>query len=485
MKSQQRLLIAATFLNLFMLYGNSAQAQSMTSSMDTLYHWVNSNQSIEGRVLNLPHLQYETNDYLLTERSKMSIDTLVMGLQEVENIAIAIEGYTDDIGDEQYNLELSEKRAESVYNYLIQNDIDADRLRYNGFGASNPLVPNTSEENRSLNRRVEIVLKLRDDIQVEQVSQSVYLNNGTVIPVKEYTIDASNLSYLQYGSSSRKTEPLGNVQYIVGTDGARKYENPMSGFDEAVPQDNPTKVAPPTAPVDPNEYSGYYIGIGSRSTNIESALMALNYVDESPSMDSFSGEKTIKEQDYGIAFDFGVQFGNLRGYHIELGGSGITGSVNFLAFHMAYGYNFALGATNKVIFRPVLGIEFGRAKAPMGDITNNDEYIRVNDTDFYSDNVGIKIISNQGTVKPRFDFAFPFNKKEGHSILSVTAGYSYNIYSNEPMIKFAGDNGSGESLRAKEKLDETNVDFSLNGARSTEKLPFNLNGPFVGIGFKF
>lgn len=485
MKSTQRLFVTCLFLNIVISYGNLVQAQSMTSSMDTLYYWVNSNQSIEGRVLNLPHLQYETNNYLLTESSKMSIDTLVMGLQEVENIAIAIEGYTDDVGDGEYNLELSKKRAESVYNYLIQNDIDPERLRYDGFGASNPLVPNTSAENRSLNRRVEIVLKLRDDIQVEQVSQSVYLNNGTVIPVKEYTIDESNLSYLQYGSSSRKTEPLGNVQYIVGTDGARKYENPMLGFDEAVPQAKPNSVAPPEAPADPNEYSGYYIGIGSRSTNIESALMALNYVDESPSMDSFSGEKTIKEQAYGISFDFGAQFGNLRGYHLELGGSGITGSVNFLAFHMAYGYNLALGAKNKVIFRPVLGIEFGRAKAPMGDINNNDLYIRVNDTDFYSEDVGIKIISNQGTVKPRIDFAFPFNKEEGHSLLSVTAGYSYNIYSNEPMIKFAGDDGSGESLRAKEKLDETNVDFRLNGTRSTEKLPFNLNGPFVGITFKF
>ncbi|GAB3021954.1 hypothetical protein GCM10027284_46810 [Cyclobacterium sediminis] len=161
----------------------------MTSSMDTLYHWVNSNQSIEGKVLNLPHLQYETDNHLLTADSKMTIDTLVMGLLEVENIAISIEGYTDDIGDDDYNLELSKKRAESVYNYLIQNEIVAERLNFNGFGKSNPIVPNTSPENRALNRRVEIVLKLRDDIQVEQVSQKVFLNSGKVIPVKEYTIE--------------------------------------------------------------------------------------------------------------------------------------------------------------------------------------------------------------------------------------------------------------------------------------------------------
>lgn len=485
MKLQQGLTMACLFLYLSIYNGNSLLAQSMTSSMDTLYHWVNSNQSIEGKVLNLPHLQYETDNHLLTADSKMTIDTLVMGLLEVENIAISIEGYTDDIGDDDYNLELSKKRAESVYNYLIQNEIVAERLNFNGFGKSNPIVPNTSPENRALNRRVEIVLKLRDDIQVEQVSQKVFLNSGKVIPVKEYTIEEAYLSYLQYGSSSIKTEPLENVNYIVGTDGTRKYDNQMAGFNDNVPEPAPEPVPAPKVPIDPNIYSGYYLGIGSRSTNLEESLMWLNYVDESPSMDSFLGEKAIKEQKYGISFDFGIQMGNLKGYHFELGGSGITGSVNFLAFHTAYGYNFSLGASKKIIFRPVLGIEFGRAKAPLGDIINNDLYIRVNDSDFYSDDVSIKIISNQGTVKPRFDFAFPFQKAEGYSMLTITAGYSYNIYSNSPMIKFSGTDENNETLYAKENLDESNIDFRLNNIRSTDKLPFDLNGPFIGLAFQF
>ncbi|WP_081652261.1 OmpA family protein [Cyclobacterium qasimii] len=480
-----RLIITCLFLYLGMSYGNSLQAQSMTSSMDTLYHWVNSNQSIEGKVLNLPHLQYETDNHLLTANSKMSIDTLVMGLKEVENIAIAIEGYTDDVGDEDYNLELSVKRAESVYNYLIQKEIVADRLKFDGFGMSNPIVPNTSAENRAINRRVEIVLKLRDDIQVEQVSQTIYLNSGKIIPVKEYTIEETYLSYLQYGSTSKRTEPLENVNYIVGTDGTRKYDNQMAGFNDKASEPVPEPVPTPKAPVKTNDYAGFYLGIGSRSTNLEESLMWLNYVDESPSMDSFLGEKTIKEQEYGISFDFGIQTGNFNGYHYEIGGSGITGTVNFLAFHTAYGHNFSLGASNKIIFRPVLGIEFGRAKAPLGDIINNDVYIRVNDSDFYSEDVSIKVISNQGTVKPRFDFVFPFQKAEGYSMLTITGGYSYNIYSNNPMIKFSGTDENNESISAKENLDESNIDFRLNEIRSTDKLPFDLNGPFIGLAFQF
>jgi outer membrane protein OmpA-like peptidoglycan-associated protein len=485
MKTIYKILVAFTIFQAVLTATNFLIAQSITSSMDTLYYWVNSNQSIEGKVLNLPHIQYETNSHQLTPDSKMSIDTLVMGLQEVSNIAISIGGHTDDVGEDRYNLELSEKRAESVFNYLVEKGVEADRLQYRGFGKSNPLVPNSSAANRALNRRVEIILKLRDDIQVEQVSQSIYLNSGRIIPVKEYTIEESNLSYIQYGSTNRYTEPLSNVQYIVGTDGARKYENPMNNFSEVASQPTPTPVVAPKAPANPNHYSGYYIGVGMRSTNIETAVMALNYIDDSPSRDSFSGEKELKEQEYGISFEFGIQGGNLRGGHFELGGSGITGSVNFLAFHMAYGYNFSLGQSNKSFLRPVLGVEFGRAKSRIGDITNNDLFIRVDNTDFYSDKVSIKVISNQGTLKPRIDFGIPFSGTDNHSILTFTAGYSYNIYSNEPMIKFTGSDGNQEPLRATERIDEENVDFSLNGVRSTTQLPFNLNGPFVGIGFKF
>ncbi|EON76340.1 hypothetical protein ADIS_3468 [Lunatimonas lonarensis] len=462
-----------------------AQSQSVSASMDTLFHWVNSNQAIEGRVLNLPHIQYETNSHDLTRESKMAIDTLVYGLQEVNNLAISIGGHTDDVGDERYNIELSERRAQAVYNYLIDKGIEVDRLDFRGFGKSSPLVPNTSAANRALNRRVEIVLKLRDDIQVEHVSQSIYLANGRVIPVKEYSIEETVLSYQQYGSKERYTEPLSNVQYILGVDGRRRYENPTFGFRETSTKASPTPVTPPKVPANPNDYSGYYIGVGGRSTNIESVLISLNYVDESPSRDSFSGEKTLKEQEFGISFDFGLQYGNLRGYHMEFGGSGITGSVNFLAFHIGYGNNFALGATGKTIIRPVLGLEFGRAKSPMGKIVNNDTYIRVNQTDFYSDEVAIKIISNQGTIKPRVDLCFPAKRVDNHSLFSLSLGYSYNIYSNEPMIKFTGTNSAGESVRAKENLEDDNVDFRMDGARSTEKLPFNLNGPFVGFSYKF
>ena len=75
---------------------------------------------------------------------------------------VLIEGHTDDIGKEEYNLDLSERRARSVHDYLVSRGIRIDRLKYVGMGETVPLYPNDSDENRRRNRRVEFMLIKQD-----------------------------------------------------------------------------------------------------------------------------------------------------------------------------------------------------------------------------------------------------------------------------------------------------------------------------------
>ena len=70
-----------------------------------------------------------------------------------------VEGHTDSIGSQSYNLKLSRKRAASVARYLIEKGIPAAKIRTVGYGESRPLYPNDTEEHRSKNRRVEIKVK--------------------------------------------------------------------------------------------------------------------------------------------------------------------------------------------------------------------------------------------------------------------------------------------------------------------------------------
>jgi outer membrane protein OmpA-like peptidoglycan-associated protein len=70
-------------------------------------------------------------------------------------VSIEIGGHTDDIGDEKSNIELSENRARTVFEYLLSNQIKSNKISYEGYGEGLPINDNTTEENRKNNRRIE------------------------------------------------------------------------------------------------------------------------------------------------------------------------------------------------------------------------------------------------------------------------------------------------------------------------------------------
>jgi outer membrane protein OmpA-like peptidoglycan-associated protein len=77
-------------------------------------------------------------------------------LRDYEKTMLVIAGHTDDTGPYQYNMNLSQARAESVKQYLVAQNVQAIRLETQGYGPNYPVVPNTSDANRAKNRRVEI-----------------------------------------------------------------------------------------------------------------------------------------------------------------------------------------------------------------------------------------------------------------------------------------------------------------------------------------
>jgi len=87
-----------------------------------------------------------------------NLKNLTRFLRLRNSIKISINGHTDNIGSESYNLGLSLDRANSVMNFLIKNGISYDRLSVNGYGKSRPISPNDTEQGRQLNRRIEIII---------------------------------------------------------------------------------------------------------------------------------------------------------------------------------------------------------------------------------------------------------------------------------------------------------------------------------------
>jgi len=104
----------------------------------------------------LNNLFFPTNKYTLEPKSKTELNKLVQFLNLNKTVRIQISGHTDDVGENQFNLELSRKRAQSVIDFLTQQGINRNRLEAVGYGETKPVQPNTSAENRQLNRRIEL-----------------------------------------------------------------------------------------------------------------------------------------------------------------------------------------------------------------------------------------------------------------------------------------------------------------------------------------
>jgi len=91
------------------------------------------------------------------EEFDSNLSNIVDVLQKNPNMYIRIEGHTDNIGSMEYNIDLSQKRARAVKNYLVGKGINESRVSIVGFGYKKPIAPNDTEEGRALNRRAEIV----------------------------------------------------------------------------------------------------------------------------------------------------------------------------------------------------------------------------------------------------------------------------------------------------------------------------------------
>ncbi|WP_420149721.1 OmpA family protein [Spirosoma sp.] len=103
----------------------------------------------------LNNLFFESGRYDLAEKSRTELDRLSTFLQANPAVRIEISGHTDDKGDAAANLTLSQKRAQSVVTYLTKAGIEPGRIKAVGYGKTRPIVPNTTDENRAMNRRIE------------------------------------------------------------------------------------------------------------------------------------------------------------------------------------------------------------------------------------------------------------------------------------------------------------------------------------------
>ncbi len=84
------------------------------------------------------------------------LDEAVVILEKNPKINVEVDGHTDNVGPAAYNMTLSERRANAIMKYFVDNGVEAERLTVKGFGLTKPAVSNDIKEGRAKNRRVEL-----------------------------------------------------------------------------------------------------------------------------------------------------------------------------------------------------------------------------------------------------------------------------------------------------------------------------------------
>jgi outer membrane protein OmpA-like peptidoglycan-associated protein len=115
-------------------------------------------QTARGTILSLSDILFDTGKAALRAEARINLAKVSVVLQQFPEMRIRIEGHTDNVGSEEYNMKLSQARAQSVFDFLVEQDVDGNRMMTEGFGLSQPVAPNDTAEGRQQNRRVDLVI---------------------------------------------------------------------------------------------------------------------------------------------------------------------------------------------------------------------------------------------------------------------------------------------------------------------------------------
>ncbi len=111
-----------------------------------------------GNTITLENIFFEFDKSALLPASKSELEKLVDIMTDYPHLSIEIGGHTDNIGSEAYNQKLSEARAKSVVDFLLDKKVNPIRVTYKGYGSVKPITSNATEEGQAINRRVEFTV---------------------------------------------------------------------------------------------------------------------------------------------------------------------------------------------------------------------------------------------------------------------------------------------------------------------------------------
>ncbi|HPE33404.1 MAG TPA: OmpA family protein [Bacteroidales bacterium] len=142
----------------YLFYSENFSLTGINTEADPYQLNISLNPIKTGEATTLRNVFFDVDKADLLPESVAELTKLVEFLKMNTTLKIEIGGHTDNVGGETYNLNLSEKRAKAVVNFLVNNGIESQRLTWKGYGYSRPVSENTTEQGRAGNRRTEVLI---------------------------------------------------------------------------------------------------------------------------------------------------------------------------------------------------------------------------------------------------------------------------------------------------------------------------------------
>jgi outer membrane protein OmpA-like peptidoglycan-associated protein len=139
-----------------MFYSENINLTTISPSQKPFELEIPIEQIKKGSKIILKNIFFDTDSFNIKSNSESELNKLILFMNSNISIKIEIGGHTDNKGKSVYNLNLSQKRAKSVNDFLIKKGLSLNRLKYKGFGDTVPISTNDTEEGRALNRRTEL-----------------------------------------------------------------------------------------------------------------------------------------------------------------------------------------------------------------------------------------------------------------------------------------------------------------------------------------
>jgi outer membrane protein OmpA-like peptidoglycan-associated protein len=136
----------------------AAGAEQKAADLQRQLNELQAQQTDRGLMMTLGDVLFATGQAELKPGSVAKLDQLVTFMRNYPDRTVTIEGHTDNVGSESFNIDLSQRRADAVRGYLVRQGVDGSRVKSTGMGEDMPVATNNTEAGRQQNRRVEIII---------------------------------------------------------------------------------------------------------------------------------------------------------------------------------------------------------------------------------------------------------------------------------------------------------------------------------------